>query len=217
LSESKFAAAKREYLKALAPWPTYPDANIGLAIFMEKENRVEEAIALLQEALRYDRKKVGAYIQKGNILNKKGEKERALACYRAAGNLIEDNSWTHNILGIAFAEAGYLNQALSQFYHALILAPKRADTNNNIGRVLTLQERPKDALPYLLAAIALQSDFPEAYNNAGIAMQKLGNLEKAAYYFSVALILKPDYEKARSHLRHLAGLIANSTIPKRKK
>ncbi len=218
LVEGNLAAAEREILKSLAIWPGYSSVHASLANLLEKKGApLEEVLVHFNDALLRDRKNSYAYIGKGDLLVKMGETKRAIAAYSAAEMLTDDNSWKHNILGVAYAGVGLLNRALAHFHRALVLSPKRADTNNNIGRVLNLLDRPRDAIQFLVAAIALQPDFVAAYNNAGIAMQKTADWEKAAYYFSAALMLNPGYEKARENLRQTVSLVAAGRNTEQKK
>ena len=48
--------------------------------------------------------------------------------------------------------------------------------------------------------LSLKSDYPEAHNNLGIALQKLGQVDAAVKSFEEALIIKPDYDKAHNNL-----------------
>jgi len=209
LAGGDLAAAEREIRKALAVWPGYSAVHVSLARLCEKKGGPpDKVLAHFNDALLRDRKNAYAYIGKGDTLRKMGEKKRAIAAYSAAKMQIEDTSWAHNIMGTAYAEVGLFQQALGHFHLALTLSPKRADTNNNIGRVLNLMERPEDAIQFLAVAIALKPDFVIAYNNAGIAMRKSGECEKAVYYFSAALMLDPGYEKARQNLNETIRFMA---------
>jgi tetratricopeptide (TPR) repeat protein len=48
-------------------------------------------------------------------------------------------------------------------------------------------------------AIALKSDYAEAYSMLGFCMRKLGNVKAAFGYYEKALLLKPNFPEAREY------------------
>jgi len=56
-----------------------------------------------------------------------------------------------------------------------------------------------DAAQYFQNAIAVKSDYAEAYNMLGFCTRKLGDLTKAIGYYETALKLKPNFPEAREY------------------
>ena len=48
-------------------------------------------------------------------------------------------------------------------------------------------------------AIALKSDYAEAYNMLGFCTRKMGNVTQAMTYYDTALRLKPNFPEAREY------------------
>jgi tetratricopeptide (TPR) repeat protein len=60
------------------------------------------------------------------------------------------------------------------------------------------------------AALALQTNYAEAWNNMGAAYNKLGRYDAAAAACEEALRLKPDFELARNNLQYAREMAKTS-------
>jgi tetratricopeptide (TPR) repeat protein len=60
--------------------------------------------------------------------------------------------------------------------------------------------RPREALPHLERAIALDPEYAEAHNNLGGAYSMLGDWDSATYEFRRAVEIWPEYPTARANL-----------------
>ncbi|AII47746.1 hypothetical protein KR52_01005 [Synechococcus sp. KORDI-52] len=63
-----------------------------------------------------------------------------------------------------------------------------------------MQGRFEELIALLNKAIELNPDYPEGYNNLGIALQKHGDLAAAIISFNKAINLKPNYPEAYNNL-----------------
>ena len=59
-------------------------------------------------------------------------------------------------------------------------------------------------------AIAFKLDYPDAYNNMGIALKRQGKFEEAIEAFNKALAIKPNYADAAWNLSGTAENISES-------
>jgi tetratricopeptide (TPR) repeat protein len=59
--------------------------------------------------------------------------------------------------------------------------------------------RYQEAADAFKAAIAMKSDYAEAYNMLGFATRKMGNVAGAFAYYEKALQLKPNFPEAREY------------------
>jgi len=76
-------ATRREMLEEfVAADPNDSFSRYALALELEKEGRVNEAIAQLQEVMGRDENYVAAYYHLGRMLAKSGKDEEALAIYK---------------------------------------------------------------------------------------------------------------------------------------
>lgn len=92
---------------------------------------------------------------------------------------------------------GDWNDELVLFRQALVRSPDAFNLHAFLGSVLVRHDRPADAVPALLKAVQLRSDYADAYNNLGRAYTLLGqpNLALQNYQRAAALSLeqgRPD-------------------------
>jgi Flp pilus assembly protein TadD len=69
----------------------------------------------------------------------------------------------------------------------------------NQGFSLSNAGKFKDAISDFQQAIAIKSDYAEAYNMLGYCTRKLGNVSGAFTYYEKALQLKPNFPEAREY------------------
>ncbi len=208
--EGRLQEALAEYRQALAIWQDYADARSNVGYALARLSRPEEALEALDRALASDPRHADAHRRRAAVLRELDcprEAEEALA---AASLWSRDDSWTHNLLGAAWAAAGRLDRAREHFQRALDLAPWRAETHNNLGRVLAMAGDFQGSLEHLEHALELRPEFPEALNNLGLTLAATGWLEGAAYAFGAALIQRPDYDKARANFQAVIGRLCAS-------
>jgi len=73
--------------------------------------------------------------------------------------------------------------------------------HNNLGTELLDQGRVPEALSHFQAALRLQPNYAQTYNNMGLALSRTpGRLRDAVTYFESAVRLQPDYAQAQNNL-----------------
>ncbi|WP_375201383.1 tetratricopeptide repeat protein [Hyphococcus sp.] len=97
---------------------------------------------------------------------------------------------------IAFYNNGELEAA-----HAAVTAligkfPGNSFLHNIRGAVNARQEDQENAAADFQKAIDADPNFPDAYNNLGVALKNLGRLEEAVEKYAKAISIKPDYAEA---------------------
>jgi tetratricopeptide (TPR) repeat protein/glycosyltransferase involved in cell wall biosynthesis len=148
--------------------------------------------------------------QIGNWVEVVSRVGQALAMYTA------DNSHTPNInpnptikntspgaimnLGVALAEQGKIDEAISLYHQAIQLNPNFVEAYNNLGNALLERGDFAAAITTYNQAIALNPEFAEAYLNIGTALSRQNDLEGATGNFGKAIALKPDFVLAHKSL-----------------
>ena len=112
-------------------------------------------------------------------------------------------STTYNNLGIALAEEGQNELALSYYQKALQLSPNSFLIHNNIGNVLARQKKNEEALGYFQKSIREEPMYAEAHNNCANVLARLGKYPEAIHHFNQALNLNPRYPDAMSNLANI--------------
>jgi len=106
----------------------------------------------------------------------------------------------HLFLGLALLKLRDPQGAERHIRRALVLAPDHAEARTLLGWIeLEVRRDYAAAIEHYAAVAQLRPNFPEAYNNLGVAWKKKGELDRAVENFSRALELRPDYGEAWSN------------------
>jgi tetratricopeptide (TPR) repeat protein len=177
--------------------------NMGNAL--EKiPNRLPEAIAQFETALRLDPDSAKAHNNLGNaLMDVPGRLPDAMAEFKAALQLDPGLADAHNNLGTAWLDVpGHLPDAMAEFEAALRLNPDLVDAHDNLGAVLlNMPGRLPDAITQFEAALQLNPDSMEAHSNLGSALlNEPGRLPDAIAQYEAAVRLDPGSAKAHYNL-----------------
>ena len=156
-----------------------PDALYAAAVVLWREQRRDEAIKLMDEALRLKPNFADALCMGGYMLSECGQPQSAMRFYRRALELDASLVVAHVNLGKLLFGAGRFTEALASFAAATRLAPH--DPDAWCSRAGTLRElgRLEESVEAAERALELRHDFPEAAINLGNALLKLDRSEEA--------------------------------------
>ena len=93
-----------------------------------------------------------------------------------------------------------LEEAITNYQHALRLKPTYVEAYNNLGNALRDQGKVEEAITNFQHALRLRSTHAEAHNNLGNALTDQGKIEEAITSFKNALRLKPNHAEAHNNL-----------------
>lgn len=105
-----------------------------------------------------------------------------------------------NSRGVAAAERGLLDEAISLFGRAIHYHPEYAEAHNNLGNALRTQNRFAEAVEHLDRALAIQPDYAEAHQNLGIVLMRQRRRVEAIASFRRAIDSKPAFTQAWTSL-----------------
>jgi Flp pilus assembly protein TadD len=180
--------------------PASAVAHHDLAILLENQGKVDEAMYHYRVALQIDPVYKKVNYQMANSLTKWGEVERAINHYRLV--LETDSSYAdaHESLGLLLALRGELTGATEHFYQALKLDPTRSETHFHLGVALAKQSDFAEAAKQFREALRIKPDYAEAYNNLGRVLAAQGQLDRAIEFFRQAIHIKPSFAEAHHSL-----------------
>ena len=186
--------------RASAPDPQVEEGGLdslyarGVALW--NGGRRQEAIAVLDAALRRNPNFPEALCMGGYVLAESGKREAALEFYRRAlGFKVElPVAWSN--VGKLMFEDGRYAEALDSFDAALGLTPKAADLWNSRAGALRKLGRLEESAAAAREALRLKPRFAEAALNLGTALLKLDRVEEALAAYEAAGAAQSGYGAA---------------------
>ncbi|MCE0499591.1 MAG: tetratricopeptide repeat protein [Methylacidiphilales bacterium] len=111
------------------------------------------------------------------------------------------NCWVgYNNLGLALAQEGRLDEAITSYQKALEIEPDYAGAHNNLGGVLFQMGRLDEAIVQFQSALEINPNYAKAHNNLGIALAQKGRLDEAMVHYQKALEIDPNFADAHNNL-----------------
>lgn len=179
------------------------DARLRSAFLLAKQNRLEEAIALLEKMAagsQSDGSLVRIYLAQGEIYNQAGRYRDAIRAYNKGLKIAPGNSDLLYARGLTAANAGDIEMLESDMRRILESDPDDAAALNALGFTLADQtDRLQEAYDLIKKAIELNPDDPAIIDSYGWVNYRLGNYDEALRLLRKALSKMDDPEVA-AHL-----------------
>ncbi len=203
LQRGRLAEAEGLYLHIMAAEPQAFAPRHMLGVIWAQQGRLDEAQAMIGEALKRNPRDAGALVNYGNVLNLLGRFGEAIASYDRA-LVIAPDAQTWNNRGNASLGLGRQSDALASFEKALALEPSNLQALYKRGVVLAEMGRSEEAMACYDRVLALDPGHVEALNNRGF----LWWLSRQRYAPAIAdleraLALAPDMAYLRGAVLHL--------------
>jgi protein O-GlcNAc transferase len=181
-------------------WPDYALGWKALGTVLALQQRFEEAVPALHEALKGLPGDPETHNTLGAALHALGRSAEAEADLRRALGFAPAYYEAHVNLGRVALALGRPAEAEASLRRALELKPDDCQAHNTLGIFLQEQGRPAEAAENFRKAIELDPDYLIAFNNLGNALKDLGRFSEAEASYRRALELKPDFHQAHNNL-----------------
>lgn len=158
-----------------------------------------DSVTLYTHALEVDNQNPVIHYNLADSLAERGQREAAIAHYRAALAYEPDFLEARNNLGNTLRSLGRLDEAIDAYRAAISYEPGYALGHNNLGLALAEAGRYEEAVTHYLEALRLDPTYTYARRNLGRAQYVLGRLDDAADRFREVLVLDPG--DADAHYR----------------
>lgn len=164
-----------------------------LSSFYKERERLDEAIALIQEGLEIAPESTDLLLELGVIYDKQGKTDEAIEQMKAVIALDAEQPDALNYLGYTYADKGvFLDEAEAMIRKALAKKPDNGYILDSLGWVYYKKGLLEQALAELLKAVALIPDDPVILEHLGDIYLKMNQSDKALEYYQRALSVKPN-------------------------
>jgi tetratricopeptide (TPR) repeat protein len=180
------------YLHALAVTSDNAVAHNNLADFYLVNQRNQDALPHIQEALRIKPDYPDAHTNLALVLKRSGNLADSERGYRESLTLQPASSDAHAGYGALLVAEGRLPEAAREFSAAIALRPDYADAHFDLGRVLAALGRQDEALAQYNEAIRLRPDNTDARHALGFALVSRGRMAEALVQFRAEARLRPN-------------------------
>lgn len=166
-----------------------------------KENRVEEAKAEFEKALKADTQCPEAFNNLGLAFYRSGDLQMAAENFRKALNIDPMFAPSLTNLGLIMYTKGNYDDSIYYYKLALKLSDyKDYELHYNLANVFRDKKEYQNARDHYNAAIRLNPEFYAAYNGLGATDFCQGRLEEAVHEVEESIRLKKDYALGYYHL-----------------
>ncbi len=159
-------------------------------------HQYEEALVLLDQALKLDSRNARIWAKHGQILRRLDRYEDALASYSRSVELDPTYAWAWNGRGLTLSGLGRHEEALYSFQQAAAADPEDVWYWYNHGDELIMLSRFEEALRVLDQALALNPLHTESWSKRGQALRRMGQLQEALAAYDQALKINPEHDYA---------------------
>jgi tetratricopeptide (TPR) repeat protein len=186
--------------------------------------RWKDARKILEGLLEKGKDRPWADLLMGIIEYEDGDLEKALGYFLKAEEANPRLPTLHLRLGNVHLKRGRLVDAERAFEKAFSIDPDSANANLGLAAVHLRLRRHKEAAQKALTAVSIQHFLPQGHYSLGVALVRLGHLQRARLAFETALSMAPgmvnthrwlaalhsrpggDFSKAAEHRRLAAEL-----------
>jgi len=157
--------AEAAFKKALALDPKHLKSRLNLSRVLLEANRPDEALSQLDSVRAVDSTSAEVYRLTGRALAEKGEVDSAVAAYRTAVKLDDQDVWALNDLGVLYIEQGVPGDAIGALARAVDLRPEEPVFHNNLGMALERWGYFTAAQDQYRLAVGVDSSYAKAQAN----------------------------------------------------
>lgn len=149
-------------------------------------------------------------LSKANALSLDRKYTEAIEQYKLAVTKDPGNFQCFQMYGRTLAKMGMIDEALEQYQKGFRIKGNDAELCNDIGVALFVNDRYGDGARYLRKATQLSPRYIAAYNNLGVALQKLGDFNQARDAYMTSLKLQPTNNQIQKRLDAILPRLSES-------
>lgn len=171
------------------------DAWRGLGMVYYRQERWEDALEALEQAIRLAPTQAEGHYCLGLVWAQMGYLASAVDCYQEALRLAPDDIDIYNSLGDALAALGRLGEALAVWRSGLAVQPNYR-SYLHLGNGLMQEGMFDEAIGCYQTALQLKPRHPDIIENLALAFAAKGHHTTASLYFGYAAYRRHNYAEA---------------------
>jgi tetratricopeptide (TPR) repeat protein len=175
-------------------------AQDNLAMVLDQEGKLDEAMVHYQASLQIYPDHEEARNNLGTALDRKGKLDEAISQFQIALQINPNGAETRNNLGHALLQKGNVDEALAQYREAIRVKPDYAEAQLGLGNALRQKGSLDEAMVHYQEAARIKPDYAEAHNNLGAALDQKGKVDEAIAHYQSAVQINPGYAEAQMNL-----------------
>jgi tetratricopeptide (TPR) repeat protein len=196
----KLVEAADEFTTLVAKDPRDVEALNNLAVIYRRQDKLQDALGALMEAIDIDPTRAEFYYNIGNIHKQLGNLKAASMAYAKVVELDPKYVPAYNNLGTIYDKLHEWEKAFNVFRKGLSLDQNNPTLHFNYGIALEANGRLEDAAGEYRAALRSKPGWLEAMNNLGIVLFKQGHHNKALDTFNRVLHIDPFNAETRNNM-----------------
>jgi Flp pilus assembly protein TadD len=150
-------------------------AHNNLAVALEAQGKISEAIIHYSESVRIKPNHVKSHNNLGLLLGRQGRAQEAIRHFYKTLRIRPDHMFAHHNLGVALARQGRLKEAIHHFSEAVRIKPDYAEAHNSLGAAFAAQGRFGEAIIHFSEALRIRPDYVKAKSNLDRCLRQTGN------------------------------------------
>jgi tetratricopeptide (TPR) repeat protein len=175
-------------------------AHNALASALDQKGDLTGARDHIEKSLQIKPDYAGAHYNLGLLMLRQREFANAQEQFNLALQTSQLDPMIWNGLGLAQASLGRIDEAISNYRHALGLNPNFADAFMDLGAAFSALGKYAEAIEMSAKALRLRPDVAETHALLGAALLHLDRSDESIFHNRKALELKPDLVSARLNL-----------------
>lgn len=179
-------------------------AHNALSTALVAQNRLDEALMHIREAIRLRPRHPQLQYNLGNVLLALNRTDEAIRAFERTLEIEPDHPKAHNNLAVALHRAGALDRAIEHYRLQLKVSPMDSRAHANLGTALLDERHLEEADAAFVRALELDSTSVAALEGRGDVARLEGNAEQARGYYRHVLEIEPDSPAAHYGLGAIA-------------
>lgn len=192
----KLREAIADFDTAIKINPGFYQAYANRALVQRRMNRDDVAFNDYNQAIQINPSYAVAYVGRGNMYRQRKQFDLALADFNKAVELDATDPRAYHNRGLIYQAQGDHVKAIDDFSKAISLAPTAAEPFNARGLSYLATNDFRAALDDFNEVVKRDRNSFEGWTNEGLALEKLGERQKAFAAFAHAANLNPNYGPA---------------------